>query len=730
MPLEAPIPVEQRGPIKELALEHLRRMLRFRTQYDVIWARFYRQYVSDRDQKYFPDGVTKRANTFIPYPFSNVETIVSRTHDVLFGYEDFFETTGYGMNDEPSAEKMQLVLKNKLHLAKLPEVVEAMAQSAAIYGPCAMKVDWDWDYDNVTYPEPVYAQQPAMQPVMDAQGQPQVDEQGQPQMQPALDQTGNLVMQNVIHPLTGQPIQTGIRIASKQVPRSRPKLIPIDVYDLLVDPDGKLSAFMTERTIGQLERENEGYKARFGYDLYYPEALSAIRNRVSSEKNPEEIIVRIAELWNEIDGTCAIMTFGEDKNAISWKDTRYAYRTGNSYSGFRRRLYYGEPELLWAGENYFAHKRNPIIWTSYSKLQHEQYGIGSIEQISDLVDALNDMTGMVRDNWNMGINRRYAYNTDMDIDHDSLNNMNVPGGKVGVAGNPTEAIMPLPLNTPQPGDYALLDLYKGMIEMTSGISDFYSKGVGGSGGNRTATGINSILEESNYRFKMFIRNLELDILQPMLEMCASNIQQFMTDEEEILITEDQPGIPKWVNVKPEELIGTLRFRLLGAAYMQNETLRQRNLMALANIAGNTPYLRERESLVVLGKAFKIPEINMLLKTDQEVQQEQQQQQQSQMEQMMLQHRMDMERIIVQAEARAAAVDPEQAAKDVGGGGGGSAAPSRKPAQSGGGKVGRPRTAQFEGTIPGGGKTSAARQFGQQLGANALGLGGMEEIPGA
>lgn len=713
--LDQSVPLEQRPAIKDNALEHLRRMLRFRLQYDTVWSRFYRQYVSDRDQKYFPDGVTKRANTFIPYPFSNVETIVARTHDVLFGAEDFFETTGYGSNDELAAESMHLVLKKKLHQAKLPGVVESLAQSAAIYGPCAVKVDWDWDYDTVTYPQAQFAMQPVMQPVIDPQsGQPLPDPHtGQPHMQPVVDPTtGQPQMQPIINPMTGQPIQTGTQVMTKQVPRSRPKLTPIDVYDLLIDPDGQLCAFMTERTIGQLQRENEGYKARMGYDLYYPEALAELQKRVADEKNPNEIIVRIAELWNEIDGTCTVVTFGEDRNAISWKDTRYAYRTGNNYSGFKRRLYAGEPQLLWAGSNPFAHKRNPILWTSYIKLQHEQYGIGSVEMISDLVEALNEMTCMVRDNWNLGINRRYAYNTDLDIDHDSLNNMNVPGGKVGIAGNPNEALMPLPTMTPQAGDYALLDMYKGVIQMTSGISDFYSKGIGAPTGNRTATGINSILDETNFRFKMFIRNLELDILQPLLEMCSAMIQQFMTDAEEILITDDKAGIPKWQVVQPEALIGTVNFRLLGAAYMQNEVLRQRNLMALANVAGPSNYLRERESLMVLGKAFKIPEINQLIKTDEEVQQEQQAQQQQQIQQMLFQHRLDMEKAIVGAEARAAAVDPEQAAKDV---------------EGITGPVGRPRTAQPEGRPPGAGKTSAIKGLAQSMGANSFGLGDMGEM---
>src|SRR4029077_5025430 len=111
-----------------------------------------------------------------------------------------------------------------------------------------------------------------------------------------------------------------------------------------------------------------------------------------------------------------------------------------------------------------------------------------------------------------------------------LNSFNVPGGKVGVSGNPNDVILPLPMKTPNAQHYQILELYKGMIEQTSGVSDFYSKGVGSPKGNRTATGINQVIGESNFRFKLFIRNLELDIWQPMLEMVSSMILQFLPDQ--------------------------------------------------------------------------------------------------------------------------------------------------------------------------------------------------------
>jgi hypothetical protein len=44
----------------------------------------------------------------------------------------------------------------------------------------------------------------------------------------------------------------------------------------------------------------------------------------------------------KIDGTMSVITFGEDKDAVGWKDQRYAVRSGSSYSPYKRKMYTGE----------------------------------------------------------------------------------------------------------------------------------------------------------------------------------------------------------------------------------------------------------------------------------------------------------------------------------------------------------------------------------------------------
>jgi hypothetical protein len=676
------IPSDQAEALVDVTVRHLRRMLFFRRLHDERRIRFFRQYVGNRDQQYFPDNVTKRSNVFMPYPYSNVETVVSRTMDALFSYEPWFECQGRGEQDELPAEQMQIVLQTKLHRARVQDAIESLIRNHD-----AIKVDWDFGYDLVTVPEPVFVQTPVKHPETGA---------------PVTDENGNHVMGQV-HDATGSPMISHYEPKKIPVPRNRPRISVIDVYDLLVDPDGGLNAHVIERTYGEMMRENEGYLQKTGNYLYYPEALQAIGMRIASDKDPNSVLIRFAEYWNEPEGTCTSITFGDDIDALRWKDLRESYRSGTAYSPFKRQVYVGPPILLWHGENQFSHKRSPIRHTSYVKQSHTPYGIGVIESTAELSEALNSSVNMIRDNWNLGINRRYLYNTDMDIDHTALNDANVPGGKVGVSGDVNQAVKELPTHTPQAGDYGILDLFKSSIEATSGISDFYSRGVGAPTGNSTATGISSIINEGNYRFRLFIRNLELDILQPLLEMCASNVQQFITDQEEVLMTQQPVGIPKWQQVDPSKLIGSFDFNLVAANYATSETVRQRNILAFANLVGQSPYINEFEAIRAMGKIFKIRNIDQILKPPQQVAMEQQAAHQQQLKEevdlMMLQAALGTEEKVAVAKAKGTAT---------------------------GGKEGRPRSSQFEGKIPGvGGDSSAVRDIAQNLlGGNAMGLEGL------
>lgn len=701
----------------------LKRMRYFRRQYDLRRSHFYRQYLGQRDDKYYPDNITKRSNTFVPYPFSNVETIVSRVMDAFFSMEDWFEVKDEEpFSTEDQADQMQLALQQKLHKARVIQSIEELVRNLCIYGHAGVNVGWDFGFDTVTYPNPIYAQQP----VMDQMGQPVVD--------PA---TGQPQMQNMIGP-DAQPIVLDVEMKTEDVPRDCPKVTVVDVYDILVDPDGAYVANLTERTWKALK---DDFKAN--PQSYFPEGMKDLESRIANEENPDEVIIRLAEFWNQNDNTWTIMTFGEDPEGISFKDLRASFRA-TAYSPYKRPMYGGESIMLWDGPNPFAHKRSPILHTSFIKLPNEVFGLGAIEVITDLAEALNRFTNMITDNWNMGINHRYAYDINAEIDHEGLNNFNVPGGRVGVVGDPSKMIFPLPQFTPAPGDYQILEVYRGMVEMASGVSDFYQKGMGSSGGNKTATGIQQLVGETNYRLKTFIRNLEIDVLQPLLEMCASMILQFV--KEPFPVQNPKAGNmmegggmqPNSLLVNPKELIGTYKFDIVAANYATSKVVRQRNLMALAKILAESPYVQHPQAERELLKTFEIRHIDKLLKSPEQVQQDQQQQMQMQMMMEQMQHQRDIEKIQVQGQADALVasmspspiaasgepIQPGHISNDRAGEKKGP--PGKKGKGSGGAKGGRPAKMQFEGKIPGAGMSTVAREMGSKgTGLQHMGLEGIE-----
>lgn len=702
-------------------LDTLQRMRNFRRPYDQRRAYFYRQYIGQRDRRMYPDNLTPRSNTFVPYPKRNVDSIVSRVHDAFFSIEPPIEARPKGGTPD-QAWRMQQVLLTCLKKANWIKQIELFTRDCGIYGHAGMKVDWDWDYDVVSGPEPVWQ----MIPQVDENQQPIMELDGQtPKMMPYFDQT------------TGQKLQIGTQMVTKKVPRSCPKIIPIDIYDLLIDPDGKQKAHVMEMSWGEVRRSFETNPK-----LYFAEGIAELDRKLSQYKDLDRdgIIIRMAEFWDDTSKETTLVTFGEDADAIGWKDRRYQYRNA-SYSAYKRKVYNGPPVLLYTGPNPFAHQRIPILDLAYIPVKGDAYGIGVIETISDLCEGVNVFVNMITDNWNLGINKRYAYDVQVDIDHDQLDMGNVPGGKVGVVGSPEKAIWPFPSFTPNSQDYMIVDMYKNMVEVGSGIDDFYGNGIGSSGGNDTASGINQVIGQSNYVFKLFIRRFELEILQPLAEMTASMIQQFGTDEMEWSITAAPPGIPKWGRVALTDLFGNYEFDFVAANYATGKVVKQRNLMAFYNLAMQSPYAVQGEFLREIARAMEIPFASRLLKTDEQVQQSTQSQREMAQQEELIRELLKIEgkAIVAQvgkpefrpgnsvmisqpSQSHGEAVQAEiekylgDAAEYIMGQ---SPAPSTPPIHP----VGRPKTQQFEGPIPGGNISDTERSFGQEMGKNGIGLAG-------
>lgn len=711
--------ITDRNQLTTWVLDTLQRMRNFRRPYDQRRAYFYRQYIGQRDRRMYPDNLTPRSNTFVPIPKSDVDTVVARVHDAFFSIDPPIETRPKGGTPE-QAWQMGAVLLSSLKKSGWIKQIELIVRDCAIYGHTGIKVDWDWDYDVVTGPEPIFQMMPKMD---QATGQPVIGQDGQPEMVPVFQPDGSL-------------IQIGTQLVTKKVPRNCPKLIAIDIYDLLLDPDGRQKAHVMEKSWGEIRRS-----AEMNPSLYFPEAIAELTANLSKYRDldADGIIVRMAEFWDDTTKTTTLVTFGEDADAIGWKDRRYQYRNA-SYSAYKRRVYNGPPVLLYTGPNPFAHKRIPILDIAYVPIMGDVYGMGLIETISDLCEGVNVFVNMITDNWNLGINQRFAYDVMVDIDHDQLDMGNVPGGKVGVVGDPSRAIWPFPKFTPNQQDYVIVDLYKQMAEMGSGIDDFYSKGIGRPGQD-TASGIDQTIQQAGYIFKLFIRRFELEILQPLCEMTASMIQQFGTDEMEWSITNAPPGIPKWGHVRLEDLFGNYSFDFVAANYATGKVVKQRNLMAFYSLAMQSPYAVQGEFLREIARCMEIPFAARLLKTDQQVQQEQQAAREAAQQEELIRELLKMEGKILNTQAGKPEFRPEnsvsiaepaqphaeavqrQVEEYLGGAVesvlGVAPAPVVPPIHP----VGRPKKSQFEGPIPGGEGKDSMRGFAQDMGANGLGTAG-------
>jgi hypothetical protein len=238
---------------------------------------------------------------------------------------------------------------------------------------------------------------------------------------------------------------------------------------------------------------------------------------------------------------------------------------------------------------------------------------------------------------------------------------------------------------------------------------------------------------------MLIRNIENDILQPMMEMVGSMIQQYGSDEMEYSITNAPPGIPKYGRVPLENLIGNYDYDFVAANYATGKVVKQRNLMAFYNIAMQSPYCNQPAFLKEIGKAMEIPFMNRLLKSEQQVQQEQQQAAQQAQQQGIIEKLLDMESKAVVAgihrpdAAPGDKVDPitehahmvQKHVEDFLMASAGIPVEGTAPGPAGNAE-GNQRESQFEGNIPGGNAQDQMRSFSQDMGANSLGTAGSGE----
>jgi len=526
----------------------------FKSEYENGWLEAYRQYLSASEPRYFPDGQTKRSSVFVPYAFSNVEGVVARIADIIIPNNDWFDVTGFEGKDRKDAEKMYKLLQYGFQKSFIIDKIHDFLKLWAIFGFAVAKVDWSRNKKKVV------------------KFNKQILEG---------------IESNIIIP------------EAQEVEDNFPGFEVISPFNIFIDPaatcidNARHIMHETELTVKQLKEGADGDDP-----IFIPERVAEVLADLGEVRDSD--LVRVLEYWTD-DKVC-VMTLSEGDTAEDKIDEMHSYR-GASQTGNKEVKKVGE-YVIREEENPFLHGRKPFVGDSYTRLPNQVYGVGIVEPNQRLQETLNVMVNMIIDNWNQGVNRRYVYSRDADIDLNDFNNFNVPGGLVGVYGDATKAVNPLPSFTPAPGDYGILDLIKSMIALSSGMDDFYARGQGSARSNRTAAGIQQVIDQMGFRFKDLIKNLEQRVLKQILDMNVVLWQQFIGDNEpvEIRITGQEP----MVKVSPVEIYKQFDFVPVAAQNLMNKSVKLQNIAQFSQMFGTSPFVDQYELVNSYAQLIDLP----------------------------------------------------------------------------------------------------------------------------
>lgn len=137
--------------------------------------------------------------------------------------------------------------------------------------------------------------------------------------------------------------------------------------------------------------------------------------------------------------------------------------------------------------------------------------------------------------------------------------------------------------------------------------------------HRTAMGINLLQGAAGMRFRPVLRRLEIDFIQRLAMLYFSNLKQFMTDAEWVLIT-GKGGEQEPVMIKPEEIQAKIFFVPTGISEVMNKETQVGQLLRFKEVTMNDPTINRQEINKRIAELMGFKDIHKLLVPQQQMQQ--------------------------------------------------------------------------------------------------------------
>jgi len=256
------------------------------------------------------------------------------------------------------------------------------------------------------------------------------------------------------------------------------------------------------------------------------------------------------------------------------------------------------------------------------------YGKG----VPEFLTGLRDMVDAV---FNQMIDRGSINNNPPVItpsEHEEELNPFGPGVKWKTENPNGYRVLELPKNEQM--EFAKLQFMLGMVQKLFGVMDYAVGETGGLAGNRTASGIMTVVGEGNIKFDDMIRALQ-DVNEDLYDFIVNLNSDNLDDDFVEKLTEQQGNPFKTLN--KSYWAGNYDYESVGNSVNINRAIEQDRAILAYNTAvqsfGKNPALSELTMLDVSKNLFSSIDVrNVRLKTEEEMMQEKQQMQQMQAEQ--------------------------------------------------------------------------------------------------
>lgn len=513
-----------------------------RTPFEERWRRFYRLYRAYTRKREAGDW---RHRVFIPETFKQIETILPR----LVAQLPRFLVQPVGEEDVEPAKVMEFLLNHAAEQSGLyVELVKTM-KDALMYGTGILKVYFDETYESATRPVPVIEEitQELVGPVLDPEtGQPMRDIDGRVMMdQPREEVVGEEVV--------GFDVEEYQRIAYEG-----PMAEAVDLFNFWVAPEAEdldKARYVVHRTFIPLKEA----RRRVEEGIYRWPEFDPDGNQSTSEPFPS--LDRLSEI-------------GLGSQPLNRKDLEvleFHTDDGRVITMLNRAV------IVRVQRNAYWHRQKPFVRFVDYLMPHEFYGIGEIEIIEGLQDAINATQNRRMDEVLLKLHKPMAGNPDLLVDLRDLGLK--PGQFIRTRGDiPSRDVLhTIDLGDVNTSAYAEVDSLRMNIQEVTGVSNV-QQGIE-SAQSETATGTAILQEMGATRFGFKSRLFELEPLKRLGKQFGSILQQF-TPEERVVRMLGPQGEVIFDRVDPLAIQGALDYSIETASILQSETVKRDQANAL------------------------------------------------------------------------------------------------------------------------------------------------------